>query len=207
MTPRETLNTQREASRTQKCQKSRRGVKAEKVHRVELLKDPLIVVRGGELVARELVAREHQPAARGRAASADRNRTAGAAAASSSSSASCSGWTRTIDVDCHPCASKQEQIVKFACGEQGLGRAGERSKRSSWCKGRSGVRGRFATERRTVKLRYLASSCEKVSTKNSISGSRLGTLSDFPDRPFPADQGWYRRAKLRLWFPHSGMYQ
>ena len=38
----------------------------------------------------------------------------------------------TMDVDCHPCASKQEQIVKFACGEQGLGRAGERSKRSRW---------------------------------------------------------------------------
>ena len=34
-----------------------------------------------------------------------------------------------MDVDCHPCASKQEQIVKFACGEQGLGRAGERSKK------------------------------------------------------------------------------
>ena len=32
----------------------------------------------------------------------------------------------SMDVDCHPCASKQEQIVKFACGEQGLGRAGER---------------------------------------------------------------------------------
>ena len=28
-----------------------------------------------------------------------------------------------MDVDCHPCASKQEQIVKFACREQGLGRA------------------------------------------------------------------------------------
>ena len=25
-----------------------------------------------------------------------------------------------MDVDCHPCASKQEQIVKFACREQGL---------------------------------------------------------------------------------------
>ena len=37
----------------------------------------------------------------------------------------------TMDVDCHPCASKQEQIVKLACREQGLGRAVERSKRSS----------------------------------------------------------------------------
>ena len=95
---------------------------------MELLKGPLIVVRGEELVARELVAREHQPAARGRAASADQNRTAGA---------SCSIQQQlrlfrmdSMDVDCHPCASKQEQIVKFACGEQGLGRAGERSRRS-----------------------------------------------------------------------------
>ena len=38
----------------------------------------------------------------------------------------------SMDVDCHPCASKQEQIVKLACREQGLGRAVERSKRSSW---------------------------------------------------------------------------
>ena len=38
----------------------------------------------------------------------------------------------TMDVDCHPCASKQEQIVKLACREQGLGRAVERSKSSSW---------------------------------------------------------------------------
>ena len=120
MTPRETLNTQREASRTQKCQKSRRGVKGENFNQMELLKDPLIVVRGGELVARELVAREHQPAARGRAASADRNRTAGAAVAPSSSSA-CSQWIVWNMLRRDPCASKQEQIVKFACGEQGLG--------------------------------------------------------------------------------------
>ena len=92
VTPRERLYTQREAARTRKSQRSRRSVNEEKVHQMELLKDPLIVVRGGDLVARELVAREHQPAARGRVASADRNRTAGAAAASSSISA-CSGWT------------------------------------------------------------------------------------------------------------------
>ena len=30
-----------------------------------------------------------------------------------------------MDVDCHPCASKQARIVKFACREQGLGRAVE----------------------------------------------------------------------------------
>ena len=87
VTPRETLYTQREAARTQKCQKSRRGVNGENIDHMKLLKDPLIVVTGGELVARELVAREHQLAARGRAASADRNRTAGAAVAPSSSSA------------------------------------------------------------------------------------------------------------------------
>ena len=38
----------------------------------------------------------------------------------------------TMDVDCHPCASKQARIVKFACREQGLGRAVDRSQRSSW---------------------------------------------------------------------------
>ena len=58
MTPRETLYTQREAARTKKSQRSRRSVNEEKVHQMELLKDPLIVVAGGELVARELIARE-----------------------------------------------------------------------------------------------------------------------------------------------------
>ena len=72
MTPRETLYTQREAARTKKSLRSRRGVNGENVDHMKLLKDPLIVVTGGELVARQLVAREHQPAARGRAASADR---------------------------------------------------------------------------------------------------------------------------------------
>ena len=79
MTPRETLYTQREGSAHEKSRRSRQSVNEENVqHEMELLKDPLILVRGEELVARELVAREHQPAARGRAASADRNRTAGA---------------------------------------------------------------------------------------------------------------------------------
>jgi hypothetical protein len=31
-----------------------------------------------------------------------------------------------MDVDCHPCASKQEQIVKFACREQGFWAEGSR---------------------------------------------------------------------------------
>ena len=96
---------------------------------MELLKAPLIVVRGGELVARELVAREHQPAAPG---------TGSISRPKSDRGRSCSTQQQlrlfrmdTMDVDCHPCASKQARIVKFACREQGLGRAVERSKRSS----------------------------------------------------------------------------
>ena len=90
---------------------------------MELLKDPLIVVRGGELVA--------PPASGSGTSSISRPK--------SDRGRSCSIQQHlrlfrmdTMDVDCHPCASKQEQIVKFACREQGLGRAVERSKRSSW---------------------------------------------------------------------------
>ena len=43
--------------------KSRRTVHDENVHEMELPKDPVIVVGGGELIARELAAREHHPAA------------------------------------------------------------------------------------------------------------------------------------------------
>ena len=82
-----------------------------------------------------------------------------------------------MDVDCHPSGSKQEQIVKFACGEQGLGRAVPRSRRSSWCKGRSGVRGRFAPERLTIKLRYSPSIWKQAAPQNSISNSILGIFS------------------------------
>jgi hypothetical protein len=39
----------------------------------------------------------------------------------------------TMDVDCHPCASKQMQNVRFARREQGLGRADRRGKKGSWC--------------------------------------------------------------------------
>ena len=84
----------------------------EYVHEVELPKDPVIVVGGGELVARELAAREHHPAAKTTAAPSrtrsDRGRT----------------WStkqllRVIkidrkDVDRHPCASKQMRIMIFA---------------------------------------------------------------------------------------------
>ena len=104
----------------------------ENVDQMELLKDPLIVVTGGELVARELVAREHQPAAW----SLDDGSTS---LPGSDRGRSCSTQQHlrlfrmdTMDVDCHPCASKQARIVKFACREQGLGRAVDRSKRSSW---------------------------------------------------------------------------
>ena len=77
-------------------QKSRRGANKEKVHQTELLKAPLIIVRGEELVAPDSTPRhaprEHHPAAWSEDAPADRNRTAGAAVAPSSSFA-CSRWT------------------------------------------------------------------------------------------------------------------
>ena len=44
-------------------QKSRQGANEEKVHQTEMLKDPLIIVRGEELVAPDPTAREHHPAA------------------------------------------------------------------------------------------------------------------------------------------------
>jgi hypothetical protein len=79
----------------------------EYVHEVELPKDPVIVVGGGELVARELAARAKTTAAPSRTRS-DRGRT----------------WStkqllRVIkidrkDVDRHPCASKQMRIMIFA---------------------------------------------------------------------------------------------
>ena len=99
---------------------------------MELLKDPLIVVRSEELVARELVAREHAASGSG---------TSSISRPKSDGRRSCSIQQQlrlfrmdSMDVDCHPCASKQEQIMKFAsaCREQGLGRAVERSKRSRW---------------------------------------------------------------------------
>ena len=68
--------------------KSRRKVHDESVHEMELPKDPVIVVGGGELVARELAAREHHPAAETTAQHpAHPDRTAGAPGAPSSCSA------------------------------------------------------------------------------------------------------------------------
>ena len=112
-------------------QKSRRCANEENVHQTEMLEDPLIVVRGKELVAPDPTACDHHPAAWSGPAPADRNRTAGEAVAPSSSSA-CSTMD-TMGVDCHPCASKQVvQNVRFARREQGLGRADRRGKKSSW---------------------------------------------------------------------------
>ena len=101
----------------------------ENVHEVELPKDPMIVVGCGELVARELAAREHHPAAETTAAPSrtrsDRGRT----------------WSTKqllrvikidrMDVDRHPCASKQMRIMRFARREQGWGRARRRCKRAA----------------------------------------------------------------------------
>ena len=61
--PRETLKHTARGSAHASEPKSRRKVHVENVHEVGLPKDPVIVVGGGELVARELAAREHHPAA------------------------------------------------------------------------------------------------------------------------------------------------
>ena len=77
--PRETLKHTARGSAHASEPKSRRKVHVENVHEVELPKDPVIVVGGGELVARELAAREHHPAAETTAAPSrtrsDRGRT------------------------------------------------------------------------------------------------------------------------------------
>ena len=115
--PRETLKHTARGSAHASEPKSRRKVHVENVHEVELPKDPVIVVGGGELVARELAAREHHPAAETTAAPSpsrsDRGRT----------------WSTKqllrvikidrVDVDRHPCASKQVRIMRFARREHG----------------------------------------------------------------------------------------
>ena len=102
--------------------KSRRKVHDENVHDVELPKDPVIVVGGGELVARELAAREHHPAAETTAAPSpsrsDRGRT----------------WSTKqllrvikidrVDVDRHPCARKQVLIREIRAPRARVGRGG-----------------------------------------------------------------------------------
>ena len=110
-----------------------------------------------------------------------------------------------MDVDCHPCASKQEQIVKFACREQGFGRAVERSKRSSWRKCRSRVRGRTAPGRRTVKLRYFASSCAKVATENST--FELGHFQLFPKTQSRSARIMYLVSEFQFLVPPFMLYR
>ena len=126
--PRETLKHTARGSAHASEPKSRRKVHVENVHEVELPKDPVIVVGGGELVARELAAREHHPAAETTAAPSrtrsDRGRT----------------WSTKqllrvikidrVDVDRHPCASKQVRIMRFARREHGWARARRRCKRA-----------------------------------------------------------------------------
>ena len=77
--PRETLKHTARGSAHASEPKSRRKVHDENVHEMELPKDPMIVVGCGELVARELAAREHHPAAETTAAPgrtrSDRGRT------------------------------------------------------------------------------------------------------------------------------------
>ena len=77
--PRETLKHTARGSAHASEPKSRRKVHDESVHETKLPKDPVIVVGGGELVARELAAREHHPAAETTAAPSrtrsDRGRT------------------------------------------------------------------------------------------------------------------------------------
>ena len=77
-----TRDAQAHSERQRACAsepKSRRKVHDESVHETKLPKDPVIVVGGGELVARELAAREHHPAAETTAAPSpsrsDRGRT------------------------------------------------------------------------------------------------------------------------------------
>ena len=86
--PRETLKHTARGSAHASESKSRRKVDGENVHQMELPKDPVIVVGGGELVARELAAREHHPERLRRPQHpADLDRTAGAPGAPSSCSA------------------------------------------------------------------------------------------------------------------------
>ena len=131
--PRETLKHTARGSAHASEPKSRRKVHDENVHETELPKDPVIIVGGGELVARELAAREHHPAAETTAAPSpsrsDRGRT----------------WSTKqllrvikmegVDVDRHPCASKQVRIVRFARREHGWGRASDAAKEQLLVKG------------------------------------------------------------------------
>ena len=87
--PRETLKHTARGSAHASESKSSQKVDGEDVHQMELPKDPVIVVGGGELAARELAARDSttQRLRRGPQHPADLDRTAGAPGAPSSCSA------------------------------------------------------------------------------------------------------------------------
>ena len=82
-----------------------------------------------------------------------------------------------MGVGWHPCASKQAQIVRIALCEQGSGEARRRCEIAAGVRGRGGVRGRFAPERLTIKLRYSPSIWKQAAPQNSISNSILGIFS------------------------------
>lgn len=86
-------------------------------------------------------------------------------------------WMDSMGVDWHPCASKQAQIVRIALCEQGSGEARRRCEIAAGVRGRGGVRGRFAPERLTIKLRYSPSIWKQAAPQNSISNSILGIFS------------------------------
>ena len=90
---------------------------------MEMLKDPLIIARGGDFVAPD-------PSDSARAPTSSGLERASTSRPKSDRGRSCSTQQQlrlfkmdTMGVDCHPCASKQVQNVRFARREQGLGRA------------------------------------------------------------------------------------
>ena len=86
-------------------------------------------------------------------------------------------WMDSMGVGWHPCASKQAQIVRIALCEQGSGEARRRCEIAAGVRGRGGVRGRFAPERLTIKLRYSPSIWKQAAPQNSIWNSILGIFS------------------------------
>ena len=68
-------------------------------------------------------------------------------------------------------------MVRIALCEQGSGEARRRCEIAAGVRGRGGVRGRFAPERLTIKLRYSPSIWKQAAPQNSISNSILGIFS------------------------------
>ena len=67
--------------------------------------------------------------------------------------------------------------MRIALCEQGSGEARRRCEIAAGVRGRGGVRGRFAPERLTIKLRYSPSIWKQAAPQNSISNSILGIFS------------------------------